>query len=98
MPAGQPKNAAPSGARSAGQSASLENPAHFSGPSGPPLRHAIVTEGRDAARGSVEQAAQAGLRNRARCGHARRRQLCLSIPSYRQRQASSRGMVHIICV
>ncbi len=29
MPAGQLKNAAPSGARSAGQSASLENPAHL---------------------------------------------------------------------
>ena len=29
VPAGQHKNAAPSGARSAGQSASLENPAHF---------------------------------------------------------------------
>ena len=30
MPAGQLKNAAPSGARSAGQSATLEIPAHFS--------------------------------------------------------------------
>lgn len=30
MPAGQLKNAAPSGARSAGQSATSENPAHFS--------------------------------------------------------------------
>ena len=29
MPAGRLKNAAPSGARSAGQSASLENPAQF---------------------------------------------------------------------
>jgi hypothetical protein len=29
VPAGQPKNASPSGARSAGQSASLETPAHF---------------------------------------------------------------------
>lgn len=29
MPAGQHKNAAPSGARSAGQSATLKNPAHF---------------------------------------------------------------------
>lgn len=45
MPAGQLKDAAPSGARSAGQSASLENPAHFKRAvrTAPFLAPAIVT-------------------------------------------------------
>lgn len=43
MPAGQHKNAAPSGARSAGQSASLENPAHLRRAARAALAPAIVT-------------------------------------------------------
>ena len=43
MPAGQLRNAAPSGARSAGQSASLENPAHLQRATRAALAPAIVT-------------------------------------------------------
>ena len=43
MPAGQLKNAAPSGARSAGQSATLENPAHLERAARTALAPAIVT-------------------------------------------------------
>jgi hypothetical protein len=57
VPAGQLKNAAPSGARSAGQSATLENPAHF-------LALLIVT-GTAKTLGLVRAANRAGCRQAA---------------------------------
>jgi hypothetical protein len=57
VPAGQLKNAVPSGARSAGQSATLENPAHF------PALLIVTRMGRDYRPGSrqrIEQVARQG--------------------------------------
>jgi hypothetical protein len=55
VPAGQHKEAAPSGARSAGKSASLENPAHFQNA---PDRHPKGQDYRLGARERIERVAR----------------------------------------
>jgi tryptophanyl-tRNA synthetase len=64
VPAGQFKNAAPSGARSAGQSATSENPAHY------PTLPIVTRMGRDyrpGPRQRIERVAQRAAHNKAIC-------------------------------
>jgi hypothetical protein len=74
-PAGQLKNTAPSGARSAGKSATSENPAHSQWSVRTTLAPAIVTgRPRRYMRLGEFGLLLAGQWNRARCGHTRRSQ------------------------